>query len=475
MSLARAGKEGITKAEPTPIEYPPDEVRILASISELIGSSMPLEEVIAAAMRAASAIVRAEGSSVLLIDREKDSLSFYIALGDKADQLKSITLAKGEGIAGFVAETGEPLIVSDVTRDPRFSKRADQTTGFTTRSIACVPLRFKDNLTGVIEVVSQRVGAFTPRNLGILTVIGGPIAIMLENARLMNEIKGMHDQLGEAVAERRRIAMHNTLLLEQANKQAMELERANRVKSEFLGIMSHELKTPLHVITGYAELMRDKMLAESDKGLAKIIQYSHDLSTLIDSILTATKVEAGGVSAVKDETNLNQLLGELKSLYDFPLSGDVAVVWNLPARLPRVITDGRKLIHVLQNLINNALKYTEKGTVTITARLVLDSGQEAAGRRQNAETGEEAAGIPQSAGRQVVEVNVADTGIGIPREKLSAIFEMFCQVDDSPKRARGGVGLGLYIVKNFAQMIGAEIRVESEPGKGSIFTVTIPV
>ena len=446
-----------------PLEIP-DDFQIFASISELMGSSMPFKEVIIAALHAISGIVRAEGSSLLLVNRKEGNLSFYIALGDKADQLKSMTLARGEGIAGFVAETGAPLIVFDVTRDPRFSKRGDQITGFKTRSIACVPLRIRDDLTGVIEVVSQRVGVFTPRDLDVLTVIGGPIAIMIDNARLMNEVKGMHDRLGEAVAERRRIALHNSRLFEQANKQATEIERANRVKSEFLGIMSHELKTPLYVIMGYAEVMRDKLIADPDKALAKIIQYSHELMTLIDSILTATTVEAGGASAVKVDTDLNQLLGELKSLYDFPLGGDVAVVWNLPASLPRMMTDGGKLKHVLQNLINNAIKYTEKGTVTITAMPGIRNEGSGIG------AGPESP-IPNS---RFVEFKVADTGVGIARGQISGIFDMFGQVEASLKKSRGGVGLGLYIVKNFTQMLGGEVRVESEPGKGSIFTITIP-
>ena len=459
------------KAEPVPLEYA-DEVQILASISEMMGGSLPFEEVITAALRSTLTAVGAEGSSLLIIDRKEGNLNFYIALGEKADRLKSMTLAKGEGIAGYVADSGLPLTVSDAARDPRFSQRADQLTGFKTRAVACVPLRIRDDLTGVIEVVSQWVGAFTQKDLEVLIAVSGPIAIMLDNARLINEVKGLHDRLGGAIAERRRIAVHNSRLFEQAKRQAAELEKASRVKSEFLGIMSHELKTPLYVIMGYAEVMRDKLLADSDKGLAKIIQYSRDLMMLIDSILTATKVEAGGVSAVKEETDLNALLDELKSLYDFPLGGDVAVVWNLPARLPRITTDGWKLKHILQNLINNAIKYTEKGTVTISARMIGIGDQEL-GIRAGPEsaTPNSQSLIPSS---RFVEFKVADTGIGIPREQISAVFEIFRQVEGALKQSRGGVGLGLYIVKNFTQILGGEVQVESEPGKGSLFTVTLP-
>ena len=158
------------KAEAIPIEYT-DDVPILASISELMGSSLPFDEVILAALRSTQAAVGADGSSLLLIDRKEDNLNFYIALGEKADRLKNITLARGEGIAGYVAETGMPLIVSDTAHDSRFSQRADQMTGFKTRAIACVPLKIRDNLTGVIEVVSRRVGAFTPKDIDRKSVV----------------------------------------------------------------------------------------------------------------------------------------------------------------------------------------------------------------------------------------------------------------------------------------------------------------
>ena len=140
------------------------EVRLLAHIADFMGTSMSLEEVITAAMRFTSAMMGADGSSILLYDREQDKLNFFIALGEKADQLKNMTLAKGEGIAGFVASTGLPMVVSDVRRETRFSKRVDQTTGFKTLAIACVPLKVRGELKGVIEVVSKKAGLFGDRS-----------------------------------------------------------------------------------------------------------------------------------------------------------------------------------------------------------------------------------------------------------------------------------------------------------------------
>jgi len=150
------------KPEPTPLESE-NEVQILAALSELMGTSMSFEEVTAAAMRFTSAMMGADGSSLLLVNRKEGNLSFYIALGEKADQLKSITLAQGEGIAGFVAQTGVPMVVSDVTREKRFSKRVDQITGFKTRSIACVPLRVGMRSEALSRSLARRWGSFVTR------------------------------------------------------------------------------------------------------------------------------------------------------------------------------------------------------------------------------------------------------------------------------------------------------------------------
>jgi len=130
------------------------------------------------------------------------------------------------------------------------------------------------------------------------------------------------------------------------------------------------------------------------------------------------------------------------------LEKELTLTWDYPLDLPLVKTDGEKLKHILQNLINNAIKYTDRGAVKISTQC-----------------------LP---GAKVVKFQVADTGIGIPKDEMPFIFEMFRQVEGSQARSSGGVGLGLHIVKKFTELIGGEIEVESEPGKGSIFTVTMP-
>jgi signal transduction histidine kinase len=141
-------------------------------------------------------------------------------------------------------------------------------------------------------------------------------------------------------------------------------------------------------------------------------------------------------------------LDELKSLYDYPRGKDVRLEWDYPDDLPSFHSDSDKLKHILQNLINNALKFTDAGRVTVTAREISEQ------RR--------------------VELTIADTGIGIPPDDLPRIFERFRQIDSTRTRVHGGVGLGLHIVKTFTEMLGGKIEVASSLGHGSVFTITFP-
>ncbi|MBI2360744.1 MAG: response regulator [Deltaproteobacteria bacterium] len=228
-----------------------------------------------------------------------------------------------------------------------------------------------------------------------------------------------------------------------------ELERANRSKSELLDVLSHDLKTPLNVIAGYASMIRENHLKDWDQALGKIIQHAHHLALMIDGLLEISRVEAGATEVVKQETRLGLFFDELRSLYDFSLAKKVVLVWDCPSYLPTVMIDRIRLRQVMQNLINNAIKFTAKGKVSVRVRCA-----------------------PLL---RLLEVKVTDTGVGIPREKIPLIFERFRQVESTEQtKVRDGAGLGLYIVESFTRMLGGEIEVESTPGKGSTFTVILP-
>lgn len=249
------------------------------------------------------------------------------------------------------------------------------------------------------------------------------------------------------------IAVYNSRLFEQTKEQAAELKKANQAKDDFLSIVSHELRTPLNIILGYVRLVRDKVLGEvnpdQEKALATVNRHSTELLAMIDSVMEATLIQAGTAVAVNRPSNLSALLDALKTECTIPDGKEIAIQWNYPAELPLLMTDERKLRRIIQNLVANAIKFTETGSVTVSVSHLADNDS--------------------------LEINVADTGIGMPAESLPKIFDLLNQIDNSKTREHGGLGLGLYIVKKLTGLLGGTIEVESTLGSGSVFRLTLPL
>ena len=273
----------------------------------------------------------------------------------------------------------------------------------------------------------------------------------VENQRLAGALRQLNEQLEDRIKRA-------TLELEQRNRQlewqSAELEKASRLKSEFLAAMSHELRTPLNVIIGYSSLMRERIYGElsdaQDETLQKVHATSQHLLALINDVLDLSKIEAGKMPLHLEEVDLPAIVAELSEtvmpmvrkkqlVYDISFSDDV----------PRIFTDRTKLKQILLNLLSNAIKFTSRGSVRVRTQ-VTDS-------------------------RNRVQIVVADTGIGIRPEYLDVIFEDFRQLDQSHTREYGGTGLGLSITKNLLSLLGGMITVESNFGEGSTFTVELPV
>lgn len=238
------------------------------------------------------------------------------------------------------------------------------------------------------------------------------------------------------------VAVENAYLLE-------ELRRADRLKTDFLASVSHDLRTPLNVILGYTDIQLDGLLGplttDQRDALRRVRITTLGLAGLINATLDLNRLDAGRVPVESVPLNLEALWSELLvELEDHPDWGAVPVHWDM-AGAPEVRGDPEKLKLILRNLVGNALKFTRAGAVTVSARY-----------------------LP---GRRRIELAVADTGGGIPAEELPHIFGMFQQ---GAGQARGGVGLGLYLVKRVVELLGGEISVSSEVGKGSIFRVAVP-
>ena len=178
-----------------------EQLRTLTKLSAILNSTLDPKEVQKRAMEAATELMNAQVGSLLLVDEKNNELYFEVALGEKGAQVKAIRLKIGEGIAGWVAQHGEPLIVEDVQKDPRFAKKADKKSSFVTRNMICVPVRIKDKTIGVLQAINKEEGAFAQEHLELFQMLANQVGIAIENARLMEDLRQTFYETAEALAE----------------------------------------------------------------------------------------------------------------------------------------------------------------------------------------------------------------------------------------------------------------------------------
>jgi len=231
-------------------------------------------------------------------------------------------------------------------------------------------------------------------------------------------------------------------------------EQRSQAKTELLNILSHELKTPLTVIASYSQALKSAALGEinQDQELAvtKILQQTKHLENIVNVILESASVETGAVAIRREELVLSEFLDELRQNCEGTImNSQIALKWDYPASMPVVISDPGKLKIILLNLINNAVKFTDDGEVWISARHESEHGK--------------------------MIFDVKDTGIGIAPDQLPFVFDKFWQVDSGRTRTQNGIGMGLYIVKAFTDLLGGSISVKSVLGQGARFVVELPI
>lgn len=227
---------------------------------------------------------------------------------------------------------------------------------------------------------------------------------------------------------------------------------ASTAKSELVANMSHELRTPLNIIMGYAEMLFDRRTVDHNPDPAEIAHRIRDaagtLLVLVNSVLDLGKLESGAMPVTLRPVSLIRLATDLQRRDRVPVASSVTLHWSVPDDLPEITTDLEKLTIVVDNLINNAIKFTRQGTIAVRIRNLAE--------------------------RNEIELQIADTGVGIGHQHLTSIFHPFHQVDGSSTKRHDGVGLGLAIVASYLGLLGGRIDVESTLGQGSTFTVTIP-
>jgi signal transduction histidine kinase len=414
-----------------------------------IASAASTQEMVGGIIERLIDATSADAALIRVWDKKADRYPIISQRGFPDSYLKAVEAAPSGGAVDWVVKHVQPIIAPDIASESRFKGKIQLQLGL--RSCAVLRLTVDDEVRGVMHIASRELGYFDEEQRDHLLTIARQMSIALENRELFYDLKSSRD----------------------------ELERANKVKDEFLSVMSHELRTPLNVIMGYTGLLKGAMLGEINPkqmdATSKILGQCRDLLVMVNSILQATQLGSAETKVFRSECSLSDLLDELKSSYAIPQAKELTISWDYPAMLPTVETDEEKLKHILQNLINNATKFTEKGQVVISARVIDGGMQEGENRKQVAESSEQLPAVSdQQGGKRWLEFQVADTGVGIPPEQLPVIFDMFRQVDSSETRPYGGTGLGLYIVKKYLELLGGKVEVESELGRGSTFTVVIP-
>lgn len=234
---------------------------------------------------------------------------------------------------------------------------------------------------------------------------------------------------------------------------AAQLKDASELKSRFLSYMSHEFRTPLGAIRSIARLLLDRfdgpLTAEQERQVAFIQDAASELTDMVNDLLDLAKLEAGRVTISPAWFEMVDLFSALRGMFKPILSNDaVSLIFEEPSGIPPVFSDDKKVSQILRNFISNALKFTQEGEVRVSATL---------------------------AGADAVTFAVSDTGIGIAAEHLHVIFEDFVQVEAPIQKKLRGTGLGLALSRKLAVMLGGDVHVRSEFGKGSVFSVTIPI
>ncbi len=340
----------------------------------------------------------------------------------------------GEGIPGQCAAMKQTIEISDFVAAKDFIIDTGLV-NVVPAYILAVPVLFQENLIGVIVLGSMK--SFDVQRRELMDNSAPQIGVAITNAMNLESTKKLSSE----------IATKNNEL----NSKNAELQKAYRVKSDFLSNMSHELRTPLNSIIGFTSVLLaqqgDPLTADQAKALEKVLKNGKHLLELINDILDFSKIEAGRtpINMSSDEV-ANIVSNAMVTVEPMLMGKDVKLLQEIEPDLPMLNTDTLKVKQILLNLLSNAAKFTEHGAITVTAK------------KHNS----------------MISISVKDDGIGIEAQNLDRVFEEFQQIDSSNARKYKGTGLGLAIAKKYALLLGGNLTVRSEFGKGSTFTLVIP-
>jgi signal transduction histidine kinase len=401
------------------------ELEALGEVGRAVNSSLELETVLARILAHACTFADAGGGAIYVSEVEGH---FRIAATHGMDDelvraIRALPVRRGDTVVGQCVAQQDAVQIPDLAAEPAYPLHAAMIKAGI-RALLGVPLLREGEVIGALIVRRKRTGSFADGTVNLVKSFAAQSALAIHNAKLFHEL----------------------------DEKSRELAAASRHKSEFLANMSHELRTPLNAVLGYAELIHDGIYGEvpgkMQEVLERIQQNGRHLLGLINAVLDLSKIEAGQLTLSPADYSVREVaLGVISATEALAAEKQLALEVDVPADLPQGFGDERRITQVLLNLVGNAIKFTDAGSIRIRAR--VENGS--------------------------FVVAVTDTGVGIAPEDRERIFEEFQQVDSSSTRKKAGTGLGLAIARRIVELHGGRIWVESTPGQGSTFAFTLPL
>ena len=400
------------------------ELSVLIEINRMVTSSLELDEVLEATIRGIREILHVEAGSLVLVDEETGGLVFRETLSPERGWITGRTIQPGEGIVGYVVQSGEPKLVNNVERDPHFLPEVDEERGLTSRVILCVPLRIRDRVIGAIEVINKLDGVFTEQDLELLQAMAASVAVAVDNASLYSELAEFAEELERSQAQ-----------LVQAEKMA--------AIGRLAASIAHEINNPLQAIHNSLHLSLHERLGE-DRRLQYLTMAQVEVQRLIEIVqrmLDFYRPSRGGVVP----TDVNSIAENVLALAHKRLQhGHIRVHTYLSPDLPLVPVVSDQITQVFLNIVINAVEAMPSGGDLRLETMLSEDGE-------------------------WVLVYFHDTGPGMSAEQIANLFEPFYTTKPD------GTGLGLAVSYGIIERHGGMIEISSQPGEGVTFVVKLPV